>query len=79
MNQAPTINQALTANQTPTIDQIAAVNQIPTIPLNNIYILKGGLDESREMGPGPIYSGPIYFTYPYGKLSLYNKSSRHKR
>jgi hypothetical protein len=33
-------------NQAPTINQIPTVNQIPAIPLNNIYILKGGLDES---------------------------------
>ena len=33
-------------NQAPTINQIPTVNQFPAIPLNNIYILKGGLDES---------------------------------
>ncbi len=43
-NQAPTKNQPLAANQTPTL------SQIPTIPLNNIYISKGGLDESNPYG-----------------------------
>ncbi len=41
MNQAPTLE-----NKQVEINQAPAVNQIPAIPLNNIYILKGGLDES---------------------------------
>ncbi len=57
MNQAPTEDKPHSYKQIKVglMNQAPTVNQIPAIPLNNIYISKGGLDESSPYNKSSPY------------------------